>query len=179
MPGRYNPEGDIFAQGINVLIRVDLEDANGGDPQVIGFVETYEIRAQITNQKAECIGEILPVSIDPTSVAVTVSLTGFIPTSDLINKKGIKSVRGGGKAGSRYILKAFNPNVDNLVDVQVITKIPYLDLWDDKHGSIIGSTSWLVPNGYVDSGQGKGYVKSNVTLEGIGYYNGDDYKSEI
>jgi hypothetical protein len=174
MAGKYNPEGDGLAQGINVIIRVDVDDENGSNPQEIGFVESYDVRANITNQRAEVIGEILPVSIDPTSVAVTVSLTGFIPSKNLI-ERGIDSVRGGGKV----MLKAFNPDVFKLADTKVITKIPYLDIWDDKHQSIIGSTSWLIPSSYQDSGQGKGYVKSNVTLEGIGYNNGPDYESII
>jgi hypothetical protein len=174
MAGKYNAEGDILAQGINVIIRVDPDDENGSNPQEIGFVESYQIRANITNQRAGVIGEILPVSIDPTDVAVTVSLTGFIPSKNLIDR-GIDTVRGGGKV----MLKAFNPDVFKLADTKVITKIPYLDIWDDKHQSIIGNTSWLVPSSYEDSGQGKGYVKSNVTMEGIGYNNGPDYESII
>lgn len=174
MAGTYNPEADILAQGINVIIRVDVDDENGSNPLEIGFVETYQIRANITNQRANVIGEILPVAIDPTDVAVTVSLTGFIPSKNLIDE-GIDTVRGGGKV----MLKAFNPDVFKLADTRVITKIPYLDIWDDKHQSIIGSTSWLVPASYEDGGQGKGYVKSNVTMEGIGYNNGPDYESII
>jgi len=174
MAGKYNAKGDILAQGINVIIRVDVDDENGSNPVEIGFVETYQIRANITNQKAKVIGEILPISIDPTDVAVTVSLTGFIPSKNLIDE-GIDSVRGGGKV----MLKAFNPDVFKLTDTKVITKIPYLDIWDDKHQSIVGSTSWLVPASYQDGGQGNGYVKSDVSLEGIGYSNGPDYESII
>jgi len=172
--GKYNPKGDILAQGINVIVRVDVDDENGSNPVEIGFVESYSIRANITNQRANVVGEILPVSIDPTDIAVTVSLTGFIPSKNLIDQ-GIDSVRGGGKV----MLKAFNPDVWKLADTKVITKIPYLDLWDEKHQSIIGNTSWLVPSSYEDSGQGKAYVKSNVAMEGIGYNNGPDYESII
>ena len=174
MAGKYNAEGDILAQGINVVIRVDPDDSNGSNPQEIGFVESYSVRANITNQRAECIGELLPVAIDPTSVAVTVSLTGFVPSKPLIDK-GIDTVRGGGKV----MLKAFLPDVFKLADTKVITKIPYLDIWDDKHKTVIGNTSWLVPASYQDGGQGKGYVKSDVSLEGIGYNNGPDYESII
>jgi hypothetical protein len=174
MDGKYNAKGDILAQGINVIIRVDPDDENGSNPQEIGFVESYQIRANITNQRAGVIGEILPASIDPTDIAVTVSLTGFIPSKNLI-EEGIDTVRGGGKV----MLKAFNPDVWKLADTKLITKIPYLDIYDEKHQSIIGSTSWLVPSSYEDSGQGKGYVKSNVTMEGIGYNNGPDYESMI
>ena len=174
MAGKYNPEGDILAQGINVIIRIDPDDPNGTSPQEVAFVESYSVRANITTQRAECVGELLPVSIDPTSFAVTVSLSGFIPNKTLIDK-GIDSVRGGGKV----MLKSLLPDVYKMADTKLITKIPYLDLWDDKHRTVIGSSSWLIPASYQDGGQGKGYVKADITLEGIGYDNGEKYKSII
>ena len=174
MNTKYNPEGDILAQGINVIVRVDTDDASGSNPQEIGFVESYSIRGNISVQRAECVGELLPISLDPTSFSVTVSLSGFIPNKTLLSR-GIDSVRGGGKV----MLKAFCPDVYKIADAKALTKIPYLDLWDDRHKSIIGSTTWLIPSSYQDGGQGKGYVKSDVTLEGIGYDNGPDYPSII
>jgi hypothetical protein len=174
MAGKYNPEGDIVAQGVNVHIRVDVDDPNGSNPQIMGFVETYSIRENITLQRAECVGEILPVSIDPTSVQVVTNLSGFIPSKNLITQ-GVDSVRGGGKV----MIKQFCPDVSKLIDTKVITKIPYLDIYDEKHKSIIGSTTWAVVSSYQDGGQGKGYVKSDVTLESIGYDNGPDYDSIV
>jgi hypothetical protein len=174
MAGKYNPEGDILAQGINVIIRVDVDDPNGSNPVEIGFVETYSIRANIQVQRAECVGELLPVSIDPTSISVTANFAGFIPSKNLIDQ-GIDSVRGGGKV----MLKGFNPDTEKLADTKVLTKIPYLDIWDDKHKSIIGHSTWLIPTSYQDGGQGKGYVKSDVSFEGIGYFNGPDYPAII
>jgi len=172
--GKYNVKGDALSQGINIAIRVDPDDENGSNPVEIGFIETYEIRENITTQKADVVGEILHVSIDPTNVDVTVSLTGFIPSKNLI-EAGIDSIRGGGKV----MLKSFKPDSLKLVDTKTITKIPYLDIYDEKHQSIIGSASWLTPSSYMDSGQGKGYVKSNMTMEGIIYDNGPDYESLI
>lgn len=171
---KYNPEGDILSKGVDVCIRVDPDDPNGSNPQEIGFVETYTIRQNITLQRAECINELLPVAIDPSGVAVTVNLSGFIPNKQLIDQ-GIDTVRGGGKV----MLKAFCPNVEKMVETKLLTKIPYLDIWDEKHKSILGKTNWLTPSSYEDNGQGKGYTKSNVVLEGIGYDNGPDYESMI
>jgi hypothetical protein len=114
------------------------------------------------------------VAIDPTSMSVTWNLAGFIPSKNLVSQ-GIDTVRGGGKV----MLKGFNPDAGKLADTKVLTKIPYMDLWDEKHKSIIGLSSWLVPTSYQDGGQGKGYIKSDVTMEGIGYENGPDYQSII
>ena len=49
----YKAEGDILVQGINIIIRVDLEDETGGNPQALGFVESYQISANINLQRAE------------------------------------------------------------------------------------------------------------------------------
>jgi len=174
MAGQYNIEGDILAQGINAIIRVNLDSPDNGNVQEIGFVESYSIRMNITNQRAECIGQLLPVAIDPTGVSVTVSLTGFIPIAELA-EKGIEDKN----HKKKVFLKAFLPDVSNLEGTHLITKIPYLELWDDKHGEVIGYTTWLVPASYQDGGQGKGYVKADVSLEGIGYNNGSAYKSLI
>jgi hypothetical protein len=174
MPGTYNVNGDILAQGINCIVRVDPDDESGSNPHEIGFVQEANIRKSINLQRAECIGEILPVALDPVSIQTTVTLRGLIPSKNLMDE-GINSVRGGGT----IVLKSFNPDDQNLEDTRVATKIPYLDLYDEKHRCIIGSTSWATATSYGDSISGRGYVIADVTLEAIGYNNGSDYPHEI
>ena len=174
MAGAYNVLGDLLAQGINCILRIDPDDETGSSPQEVGLVSEATIRKNIGVQRAECIGEILPISLDPNSIQTTVTLRGFIPSKNLIDA-GIESVRGGGKVS----LKSFNPDDQKLIDTKVATKIPYMDLYDEKHKCIIGSTSWLIATSYGDSISGKGYVQADCTLEGIGYNNGNDYESAI
>jgi len=170
----YKTDSDLLAQGINCFVRVDLEDESGSNPQIIGFVSEASIRKAINIQRAEVIGQILPVSLDPTGIQVTVSLRGFIPSKRLLDK-GISSA---GKQGeSKIHIKTFNPNDENIIDKQIVSKIPYLDLCDMKGGGedVIGYSNWLIATGYDDSISGKGYVQANCTLEGIGYENGSAY----
>jgi hypothetical protein len=170
----YKVNGDLLAQGINCIVRVDLDDESGSSPIEIGFVSEATIRKAINVQRAECIGEIRTVSIDPTGIQVTVDLRGFVPTKALV-KEGIESVRGGGKIH----LKSFNPDETRILDARVLTKIPYLDLYDERHQCIIGYCEWLTPTNYTDSINGKGYVNASCTLEGTGYDNGTDYPGAI
>jgi hypothetical protein len=174
MAGSYNVNGDILAQGINCIVRVDPDDESGSNPQEIGFVNEATIRKNIGIQRAECIGEILPVSLDPNSIQTTITLRGLVPSKNLLDA-GIDTVRGGGKV----CLKSFNPDDEKLADTKVATKIPYLDIYDEKHKCIIGSTTWAVATSYGDSISGKGYLQADVTMEGIGYNNGTDYPAEI
>ncbi|MDR1626510.1 MAG: hypothetical protein LBT33_08200 [Spirochaetia bacterium] len=171
MAGTYNIKGDVLAQGTNLKVRADLNDDAGSNPVVIGFVQDANISKSTSIQRAEVLGEILPVSLDPTSVQTTITLRGFIPSKQVL-QEGIDTVRGGGKVH----LKSFNFDDSNLLDMKVATKIPYIDLWDEKHKSIIGSSSFLVVTGYRDSSSGKGYLMADITMEGIGYDNGPDYK---
>jgi hypothetical protein len=170
MAGTYTPNGDILVQGINLKVRVDPDDETGSNPQVIAFVQDASVRKSIQVQRAEVIGEILPASLDPTSIQTTMTLRGFIPTKTLVDQ-GVDSVRGGGAIH----LKTFNPDDSRLLETKVATKIPYLDLYDDKHKSILVSTSWVIVTGYNESSSGKGYVTADITLEGIGCNNGPDY----
>ena len=170
--GSYKVNGDLIAQGINIAVRIDTDDETGSNPQIIGLVQDVNIRKTISLQRAEVLGEILPASLDPTSVQTTTTMKGFVPNKALLDA-GLDSVRGGGV----YCMKSFNPDDSRLVDTKVATKIPYMDFYDKKHKCIIGSTSWAIATNYGDSSSGKGYVMGDVTLESIGYNNGPSYPS--
>jgi hypothetical protein len=170
---KYKVDGDILAQGINIAVRIDPDDESGSNPQVVGFVQDVNIRKTIAVQRAEVVGELLPVSLDPTSIQTTTTIRGFIPTKSMLDE-GIESVRGGGV----FNMKSFNPNDTRVVDTKVAKKIPYVDFYDKKHKAILGSTSWAIVTNYGDSSSGKGYVMGDVTMESIGYENGPSYPSE-
>lgn len=170
----YNIGGDILAQGMNSVVRVDLENESGSNPVVIGFVESWNVRRSFQTQKAEVIGEMLPVSIDITGVDVSVNLSGFIPTKDAVTK-GIQNMRGGGT----YCIKALNPQVAKLVDTKVITKIPYMDFYDERHGTIYSSVNWLTPTENSESSSGKNYLKTDASFSAITSDNGTDYTQVI
>jgi len=173
MAGQYNVNGDILAQGINCVVRIDTDDESGSNPQEVGFVADFNIRKSIAVQRAEVLGEILPASLDPTSIQTSTTMRGFIPSKNLLDT-GIDSVRGGGK----FCMKSFNPDDSRLADTRVATKIPYIDFYDKKHQCIVGSTSWAMTTTYGDSSSGKGYVMGDVTMESIGYNNGPSYPTE-
>lgn len=170
---KYNTQGDVLAQSTNCWVYVDMEDENGSNPQKVGFVQNWSIRKNLQTNKAKCIGEIAPVSIDVIGIDVTVNFSGFIPTKEVATQ-GI-SVRGGGT----YSVKAFNPNCENLLDTKVVTKIPYLEIRDDKHKTIISSVQWLTPTTYSESGSTADYIKTDASFDAIFTDNGPDYESTI
>jgi len=169
----YNIQGNRLAKGVNSAICVNMENENGPANLVIGLVDTWEVNESLTVDRAECLGEILPVSLDITGVSVQVNLGGFIPAASLL-KDGV-ATQDGTMGGGGLTLKALNPTEESMLDNQSLAKIPYLEIRDKKLQSIFGSSKWLIPSSYRESGQGKGYHKVNLTLEGIGYENGPDY----
>lgn len=164
-------KGDLLAQGINCFVRVDMKSSSGTAAEILGLVQNAQIRKSINVQRAEVIGHLLPVSIDPTGIQVSVSLKGFIPRKG-VNIKDIEP-----QPSSDISAKSFNPDDENLINNQKVCKIPYLDLYDKRTGSILGSSNWLIVTSYGDSVNSKGYVEADLSLEGIGYQNGTDYAS--
>ncbi len=164
MAVNYNIAGDTLVQGINCIVKAGKSPS---DAKMIGLVSEVSFRKQIQTQRAEVIGEILPVSIDPTNISVSVSFRGFIL------KKGVD-------LGDFYTAKEFNPDDDEVIEEQKVIKIPYLELYDKKAQSVIGSTTWAIITSYEESSSGKNYVTANCSFESIGFFNGSDYpRSEL
>ncbi|MDR2701085.1 MAG: hypothetical protein LBB72_01480 [Spirochaetaceae bacterium] len=175
MSGSYNVDGDILAQGINCVVRVTDDETGVSGLKEIGFVQDFSIRKSINIQRAECLGEILPVSLDPTSIQTSITMKGFIPSARLLADTTKESVRGQNKA---FSAKAFNPDDSQLVETALATKIAYIDFYDKRgDGAVIGFANWAIVTQYSDSSSGKGYVMADVTMEAIGYNNGPSYES--
>ena len=54
-----------------------------------------------------------------------------------------------------------------------------MEIYDEKHGSVITSVQWLTPSSYSDSGNGSDYVKTDASFKAIISDNGADYESQI
>ena len=155
----YNLQGDTLVQGKNCIVRAGADAASA---KVIGLVQDFEMRAQFQTQKAEVLGEFLPVAIDITSVSVNTTFSGFVPA------KGVS-------LGDAYGIKELNPDIDTIVDEEKTAKIPYLELYDKKAKAVVASTTWAIINSYSERSSGKGYMIANCSFESIGMFNGSDY----
>jgi len=155
----YNLQGDTLVQGKNCIVRAGADAASA---KVIGLVQDFEMRAQFQTQKAEVLGEFLPVAIDITGVSVSTTFSGFVPA------KGVS-------LGDAYGIKELNPDIDTIVDEEKTAKIPYLELYDKKAKAVVASTTWAIINSYSERSSGKGYMIANCSFESIGMFNGSDY----
>lgn len=158
----YNLQGDRLIQGKDCYVRAGNSAA---DAQVIGFAQDYSIRVQVQTQKAQVLGHILPVSIDPTDISVSTSFKGFIPKKDIsIDGSGIST-------------KNFAPTTSAIVEGEKVIKIPYLELYNKRDKVVICSTTWAIITSYNESASGNGYAMADCSFESIGFENGADWKT--
>ena len=155
----YNLQGDSIVQGKNCIVRAGADAASA---KPIGLVQDFEMRAQFQTQKAEVLGEFLPVAIDITGVSVSTTFSGFVPAK-------------GFSLNDAACIKELNPNIDTIVEEEKTAKIPYLELYDKKAKAVIASTTWAILNSYSERSSGKGYMIANCSFESIGFFNGSDY----
>ena len=137
------------------------------------WLTKFEASKNIQLQEAAVCGSIVPASIDPQGIRCSLSLGGFIASSEVY--KGTQVFNGGGKVA----IASFNPDDDDFINKQVITKFPYMDFWDDKAKQILASFTTVIPETYRVSGNGGSYVKANCSMRAIKMSSGSDYTTTV
>ncbi|MGI5066152.1 hypothetical protein [Treponema putidum] len=150
----------ILAEGYRCYVRAGK---NASDAKVVGFVDSFRASLSYMTQEARVIGELVPVSIDIQGLSCSISLSGFLPSKEVI-KNGITiSPNNDGKIS----LFTFFPNAKKIRDNKTVTKLTYMDFKDVDNDAIIASFEGIV----VDSGnisvQGASYVKGDVSMKAL------------
>ena len=161
-------QSNLLVRGTSCWVRVGDTAADAAS-HYVGFVDSFEATKNIQLQEATVCGSIVPASIDPQGIRCTLSISGFTATADVYN--GTETYNGGGHIS----IASFNPNDDDFISKQVITKFPYMDFYDKKSGKIIASFSTAIAESYRVSGNGGSYVKANVSMRAIKMSSGTDY----
>lgn len=126
----------------------------------VGMVDSVTISKNLQTQRANVIGTIMPVSIDPQALSASVSMSGFIATKEVVKA----ATYGSGDC----TINAFCPD-DSIYKQETVSKIPYLSLRKkngDKAVSICHA-EWCIPTSYQVQSQGQSYVKANIQMEAI------------
>jgi hypothetical protein len=168
----YNIAQNLLPRGTSCWVRVG-ENASDAANHIVGFVDSMNGTKQIQLQRANVCGSIVPASIDAQAISVNLSLTGFVASAAVYN--GTETFNGGGTVS----LSSFNPDSDDFIKNEVMTKFPYLDFYDDKTGDIIASFKDVIPSSYRVTIQGGSYVKADIQMEAIWMSSGKDYTQTI
>lgn len=162
----YSVDSDVLALGTACWVRVGN---NASDAKEVGFVDSFRATKNMELQEAKVCGTPLPASIDATGIRVSISLSGFLATKQVY--EGTQEFNGGGKIS----LASFNPDDEDFVAKQTITKFPYIDFYDKKHDAIISSFKQAMSESFGITGNGGSYIKADISMRAIKMSSGKDY----
>lgn len=164
-------QNNALVRGTSCWVRAG---ANANTAKKIGFCDSFRGSKNLQLQRANVCGSIYPVSIDPSGVQTSISISGFIPTKKVIQQSDI-DLNGKGEVN----ITLFNPDETSFIENESITKIPYIDFYDENAKTIIVGFRDAVASTFNITGNGGGYVKGDLQLEAITMTGGVDYSGDM
>ena len=150
----------VLVEGYRCYVRAGK---SASDAKVVGFVDSFRANMTYMTQEARVIGELVPVAIDIQGLSCSVSLSGFLPSKQVI-KNGISISP---KNDAKITLFTFFPNAKGIRDDKTVTKLAYLDFRDQDNDAIIASFIGLTLDSTSISSQGSAYVKGDVSMKAL------------
>ncbi|MCQ2577556.1 MAG: hypothetical protein MJ176_03380 [Treponema sp.] len=135
----------------------------------VGMVDSFTASKNLQTQRAQVIGTIMPVSIDPQALSASISMSGFIAKKEIV--KAAKYGKGDAT------INAFCPD-DGIYTKETVTKIPYVCLKDKTKGEVLCTLEYAIPTSYQVQSQGQSYIKANIQMEAITMNIGTAYQDD-
>ena len=143
---------------------------NSSTCEKVGMVDSMRATKNIQLQRAQVCGAIMPASIDPQSMSVTLNLSGFLPVPALLDNEGL-AINGKGK----WTLQSFNPDSDDFVKGKVSVKAEYMDFYDENTDTVLAAFKYVIPSSFGITVNGGSYVKADVSAEALYMSSEKDY----
>jgi hypothetical protein len=153
-----NVTGDIIAQGFNCNVRVGT---NASDAQIIALVASFQATEDYGVQEANCIGLLGPASLDPQSYNCSITMQGYVPSKRVLSNT--QQYADGGKVS----LMEQMPTRAKFMDAASIQKIAYMDFYNKKSSTVLGSFSGVIITQDCISVEGNQYVRNNVQMRAL------------
>ena len=157
----------------NVLVTGYKCEVWAGDSETeakkIGMVDSFTASKNLQTQRAQVIGTIMPVSIDPQALSASISMSGFIAKKSVVQA----AKYGAGDA----TVNAFCPD-DSIYTKETVTKVPFVGLKEKNNNDWVCTLDWAIPTSYQVQSQGQSYVKANIQMEAITMNIGSAYNDE-
>jgi hypothetical protein len=156
---------NALVRGTSCWVRAG-KDANS--VKKIGFCDSFRGTKNMQLQRAQVCGEIYPVSIDPQGISVTLSISGFIPAKGVLKDD---SINGNGDVS----IMNLDPDAENFIEEQTITKIPYLEFYDESSGDVITYFTNVIPQSFSVTINGGSYIKGDLQMEALTMSGGEAF----
>ena len=163
---KYGVGQHAVSIGTSCWVRIGSTADNA---KTVGMIDSMRATKNIQLQRAQVCGAIMPASIDPQSISVTLNLSGFLAVPAMY-KEGV-TINGAGT----YSLESFNPDSDDFVEGKVPTKFDYMDFYDKHTGKILAWFTDVIPSSFGISINGGSYVKADISAEALYMSSGDEY----
>ncbi len=137
----------VLLSGANMMVRVG---ASAVSNSVVGLVSNVSFNENFQLQKANCLGKLGPVSIDPQDYSCEITIGAFVPKSDLP------------ETGQVNIAASVPLRGNALADG---AKFAYLDFYDDTN--ILAAFSGVIVASSGVQIEGGGYIRRNVQLQAL------------
>lgn len=142
----------VLINGANVVLRVGSASSS---TKILGLVSNASYNENFQIGKANVIGHLGPVSLDPMDYSCEITIGAFVP------KKGF--------SGTNVDLSGTQGNVDDRIPTRDTalddgSKFAYLDFYDASAGEVIESFAGIVVSSSGKQIEGAGYARQNVQL---------------
>jgi|GEM_PF-2591768 len=142
----------ILISGANVVLRVGLDDAA---TFIFGLVSNVSYNENFQVQKANVIGHLGPVSMDPQDYSCEITIGAFVAnvsehSSDLVGDKGNMSINPWIPARET----ALNDG----------SKFGYLDFYDSNKDKVLAAFKGVIVSSSGVQVEGGGYVRQNIQM---------------
>jgi len=149
-----NVTTQIIASGANVIMRIgvdsDTPDKHIGLASNVSYTENFQL------QKANVIGYLGPVSIDPADYSCEITIGSFVPAKRKMDANDTPL------DSTEYGIGELIPSRSTALDNGV--KFQYVDFYNKKTDVVLAAFSGVVVASAGMDVQGNAYAKSNVQL---------------
>ena len=147
-----NVTKQIVASGANVVVRIGR---NSDTPEIeLGLASNVSYTENFQLQKANVIGYLGPLSIDPADYSCEITIGSFVPAK---RKMDSNDAPGGAQALSELV-----PARQTALDDGA--KFQYMDFYNKKTDTVLASFSGVVVASAGLNVEGNAYAKSNIQL---------------
>jgi len=155
----------IVASGANVVVRVGRNSDSGeieiGLASNVAYTENFQL------QKANVVGYLGPLSLDPADYSCEITIGSFVPAK---RKMEANDAPGGSQALSELV-----PTRSTALDDGA--KFQYLEFYNKKTDTVLASFAGVVVASSGISVEGNAYAKSNIQLQALERIPLDDFGS--
>ncbi len=150
----------VLVSGANVVLRVKALETDAAI--VLGLISNTSFNENFQIQKANCIGRLGPVSMEPKDYSCEITIGAFVP------KVATNLPEGSTKSGDNIIPLRSTALADAVAAFATKgTKFAYLDFYDNTAGSVLHAFTGVIVSSAGKQIEGGSFIRQNIQLQAL------------